>query len=128
MEDTMPERRKSKRRSISYYMRIVDVGTNQMIGHLADINLQGLKIDSQKPLQVNKDYRLRIYTTADVADKDHIDFVTRAKWCEPEQLEPGIYNIGFEILEIDRHDAGIIQHIMDKYCIRENNLDFLNRG
>jgi hypothetical protein len=120
----MPERRKSKRRSISYYMRVIDASANQMIGHLADITLQGLKIDSQKPLQVNKEYRLRIYTTADVADKDYIEFSACARWCEPDTLEPGIYEIGFEIVRILHHDAEIVQHIVDKYSIRENSLNF----
>jgi len=120
----MPERRKSKRRSISYYMRIIDTGSNQMIGHLADISVQGLRIDSQKPLQVKKEYRLRIYTTADVADKDYIEFAACARWCEPDQLEPGLYDVGFEIVGIDRHDADIVQRIMNKYSVRENSFNF----
>jgi PilZ domain len=117
----MPERRKLDRRSISYYLRIIDVDANQMIGHLADISLQGLKMDSQKPLPVNKEYRLRLNTTADVADKDFIEFAARSKWCQLDALEPGLYDIGFEIVKIDPHDAEIVQHITDKYCARGNS-------
>ena len=29
----MAERRKFERRSISYYLRVIDAGTNQMLGH-----------------------------------------------------------------------------------------------
>ncbi len=50
----MAERRKSERRSISYYLRIIDADSNLMLGHLGDITLQGLKMDSQKPLPVKK--------------------------------------------------------------------------
>jgi hypothetical protein len=120
----MPERRKTKRRSISYYMRVIDVGANQVIGHLADITLQGLKIDSQKAVPVPRDFRLRIYTTEDVSDKDHIEFVATTRWCEIDSFEPGLYDIGFEIVRIDAHDAAIVQRIVDKYSAKENNFNF----
>jgi len=120
----MPERRKYQRRSISYYLRVIDAGTDQMIGHLADITLQGLKMDSQKPLPVNQNYRLRINTTPDVADKDFIEFDTFTRWCELDPLQTGLFEIGFEIYKIAPHDAGIIQRIVDKYSSRENNFNF----
>ena len=120
----MLERRKTKRRNISYYLRIVDTGTNQIIGHLADITLQGLKVDSQKEIPVPKEYRLRIYTTADVSDRDYIEFVACTRWCHIDPLEPGLFVIGFELIKIEPHDKEIIQHIVDKYSARENAFNF----
>ncbi len=120
----MPDRRKSTRRSISYYLRVIDVEANQVIGHLADISLQGLKIDSQKPVLVNKEYRLRIYTTGDVSDIEFIEFLACTRWSELDPLDLGLYDIGFEIVEIDRHAAEIVQHIIDKYSAREASYHF----
>ena len=120
----MPERRKSQRRSISYYLRIIDAGTDQMIGHLADITLQGLKMDSQKPVPVNQKYRLRINTTADVADKDFIEFSAFTRWCQPDPLQTGLYETGFEIVKIAPHDSEIVQRIMDKYSAPRNSYKF----
>jgi hypothetical protein len=120
----MAERRKFERRSISYYMRIIDVGENQMIGHLADITLQGLKMDSQKPLPAKREYRLRINTTADVADKGSIEFVASSRWCQPDPLQTGLYVIGFQITKIAPHDAEIVKRIVDKYSARENTFNF----
>jgi len=105
-------------------MRIIDIGANQLIGHLADITLQGLKMDSQKPLPVKKEYRLRINTTADVADIDFIEFVACTRWCQLDPLQTGLFEIGFEILKIDPHDAEIVQRIVEKYSARENRLYF----
>jgi hypothetical protein len=120
----MPERRKTKRRSISYYMRVIDTGANQVIGHLGDITLQGLKMDSQKPIPVPKDFRLRIYTTSDVSDKDYIEFLASTRWCQIDPLEPGLYDIGFEIVRMDPHTAAIVQRIVDKYTTKENSFNF----
>jgi hypothetical protein len=120
----MPERRRTKRRSISYYMRVIDVGSNQVLGHLADITLQGLKMDSQKAVPVPKDFRLRIYTTADVSDKEYIEFFASSRWCQIDPLEPSLYDVGFEIIRIDPHDAAIVSHIVDKYTAKESNFIF----
>jgi hypothetical protein len=120
----MAERRKTERRSISYYMRIIDSGANEMIGHLADITVEGLKMDSQKPLPANKEYRLRINTTADVADKDSIEFTASTRWCRPDPLQTGLYEVGFEILKISALDSTIVQRIVDKYSTRETTFNF----
>ncbi len=117
----MAERRRIQRRSISYYMRVIDASENQMIGHLADITLTGLRMDSQKPIKVFKDFQLRIYTATDVADKDFIEFSARTRWCNIDPVDPGVYDIGFEIIKIAPHDAEIVKHIMDKYSSRDNS-------
>jgi hypothetical protein len=120
----MVERRTTERRSISYYLRVIDAGANQIIGHLSDITLHGLKIDCQKPLLGIKEYRLRIYTTSDVADKDFVEFLANTRWCRPDPLEPGLYNVGFEIVKMDPHDTRIVQNIVDKYSTRETTFNF----
>ncbi len=120
----MSERRKITRRSISYYMRVIDATENQMIGHLADITLTGLRMDSQKPIKVPEEYHLRIYTTPDVADKDYIEFVAWTRWCQVDPVDPGVYDIGFEIIRIAPHDAEIVKHIVDKYSSRANSFMF----
>jgi nicotinic acid phosphoribosyltransferase len=120
----MTERRRIQRRSISYYMRVIDATENQMIGHLADITLTGLRMDSQNPIKVSKEYRLRIYTTSDVADKDFIEFGARTRWCNVDPVDPGVYDIGFEIIKITPHDSEIVKHIMDKYSSQQNSFMF----
>jgi len=117
----MTERRRIQRRSISYYLRVIDAGENQMIGHLADITLTGLRMDSQKPIKVLKEFQLRIYTSSDVSDKDYIEFGARAKWCKIDPVDPGLYDVGFEIIKISPHDTAVVKHIMDKYSSRDSS-------
>jgi PilZ domain len=105
-------------------MRVIDVDEKQMIGHLADITLTGLRMDSQQPIKVNKLYQLRIFTTPDVADKDYIEFAATTRWCRMDPIDPGVYDIGFEIIKIAPHDAEIVKHIVDKYSARDNSFMF----
>ena len=100
----MQERRKLKRRNMSYYVPVIDPKSNEIIGHLVDISPQGLMMDSQTMFPVERDCRLRINVTADVANKNSIEFIARSKWCRQDSIEAYLYDIGFEIIKIEDKD------------------------
>ena len=113
------ERRTLKRRSLAYYMLVMDANTQETIGHLVDITPKGLLMDCPKPLPLEKDFRLRLETMPDVADKAYITFTARTKWCLPDVIEPYLYDIGFSIVDIALHDAEIVQRIAEKYAAQD---------
>ena len=118
-QPSIQERRKLKRRSLAYYMLVMDANSGEMIGHLVDITPLGLMMDSEKSLPLGTDFRLRLDTMPDVADKDYIKFTARSKWCLPDAVEPYLFDIGFSIIDIAQHDAEIIQKITEKYATRD---------
>ena len=119
-QPSIPERRKLKRRSLIYYMLVLDANTQQMIGHLVDISAHGFMMDSQKSLPVGTDFHLRLDVTSDLADKTYIKFTARSRWCLPDVIEPYLFDIGFSIIEIAPSDAEIIQRIAEKYAARDS--------
>ena len=114
-EPNTKERRRLKRQNLAFYMQVLEPDTLQVVGHLADINKIGLMVDGLKPLIIGREYRLRLDTTPEVADKTCIQFNAKAKWCRMDKITPNTYNIGFEITSISAHDADIIQRIADKF-------------
>ncbi len=111
----MDERRRLERKDFSYYMRLVDNDTHDLVGHLVDISSGGFKLDSQSPIPVNKDFRLRMDLTSEVATKPSMVFVARSKWCEVDPLDPFIYNVGFQLVNISPGDLEIFHRMMEKY-------------
>lgn len=111
----MDERRRIERKDFSYYMRLIDNDTQNLVGHLMDISSGGFKLDSQKPIPANKDFRLRMDLTSDVANKPYMVFVARSKWCEVDPLDPFVYNVGFQLVNISPSDLDIINRMMEKY-------------
>ena len=111
----MSERRNIERKEFSYYMRLVDNDTQELVGHLMDISSGGFKLDSQKPIPINKDFRLRMDLTSEVADKPAMTFVARSKWCEIDPLDPFVYNVGFQLINIAASDLEIINRMIEKY-------------
>ena len=111
----MEERRNRERRDFSYYMRLVDNDTQDLVGHLVDISSSGFKLDSQTPIPVDKDFRLRMDLTSEVANKPAMVVVARSKWCEVDPLDPFIYNVGFQLVNISPADLEIINRMIEKY-------------
>ena len=111
----MSERRNVERKEFSYYMRLIDNDTQELVGHLMDISSGGFKLDSQKPIPVNKDFRLRMDLTSEVANKPSMIFVARSKWCKIDPLDPFVYNVGFQLINISPSDFNIINRMIEKY-------------
>jgi PilZ domain len=120
----MGERRRTKRRSISYYIQVMDSSTNKILGNLADVSKGGIMVDGRQALQVNEEIRIRMDTTPEVANVLHIDFIARVKWCQVDASAPGIYDIGMELVNISSMNAEVLARIADKYGSHESNFSF----
>ena len=121
----MDDRRNLERKDFSYYMRLIDNDSQDLVGHLVDISSGGIKLDSQGPIPINKDFRLRMDLTSEIADKPAMIFVARSKWCEVDPLDPFIYNVGFQLINIAPADLDIINRMMAKYGkkIKDKRID-----
>ena len=117
----MNERRNIERREFSYYMRLVDNDTQELVGHLMDLSSGGFKLDSQTPIPPNKDFRLRMDLTSEVANKPSMVFVARSKWCQTDPLDPFVFNVGFQLINISPSDFNIINRMIEKYGKKPEN-------
>ena len=111
----MAERRSKDRKDFSYYMRLTDVDSGELVGHLVDISINGFKLDSQKPLPVDKVFRFHMDLTSEVASKPFMVFKARSKWCQTDPFDPFVYNVGFELVDIAPSDSAIFKRIVEQY-------------
>jgi hypothetical protein len=127
-EPDMVERRKLSRRNFSYYMRLMNDKTGELVGHLTDISTNGFKVDSLKVIPANVDFSFRIELTGEVANKTYMVFGARSRWCEHDRFDPNSYNVGFQITNITPADLEIFSRMFEKYGSRGVNntsLDYL---
>ena len=117
----MDDRRNLDRKDFSYYMRLVDNDTQELVGHLVDISSGGFKLDSQNKIPPNKDFRFRMDLTSEVASKPSLVFLARSIWCEVDPLDPLSYNVGFQLLNISPGDIEIFNRMMEKYGTRSDD-------
>ena len=109
------DNRREVRKAFTYYMQVTDAITEELIGHLSDISLSGFKLDAEKPLPLNRDFRFRLPLFSDVADKPDMIFGARSKWCRADPIDPFVYNVGFELTAINPADTEIFVRLIEKY-------------
>jgi hypothetical protein len=109
------ERRQISRRTFSYYMRVLDDASGKLIGHLSDISKDGFKLDSKYAVPLNVDLRLRIDQTNAISNKSFLVFTARARWCQRDIQDPTLYNVGFQLIQIDPSDYAIFAKMFEAY-------------
>jgi len=111
------EKRNVSRRKFGYYMRVVDNISSELVGYMADISPRGFKLDSPKPVTVNKDFTLRLDLTPDISDRSFIIFIARCKWSSTDPYDPTTYVEGFQVMNISARDEEIFNRILEKYGV-----------
>jgi hypothetical protein len=117
------ERRKRERRSFSHYMRLMNENTGELIGHLVNISPEGFQLESLKPVPPNTDYPMRIEVPEELGSKPFIVFIARSKWCQRDRIDPGLYDTGFQIVDMNPNDLEVFQLIFEKYGSSSDNRD-----
>lgn len=111
----MPEKRKAPRKKFSFYMRVLEDDTEEIIGHLVDISNIGLRLETNDPFPLEQDYKVHMELTPDVSDKLFMFATIRSKWCKNDDIMPNLYQVGFEITNISPHDREIYQRLLEVY-------------
>lgn len=124
------ERRKLSRRNFSYYMRVLDEVTGNLVGQLSDISTGGFKIESSQPIAAGTDFQLRIDQTREISNKNYLSFTARVKWCSRDPFDPTIYNVGFELVDMTPADYDIFIKMFNEYGVQrqahhKSNSDYL---
>ena len=116
----MDERRKLPRKYLMAYSSVFSKSSGQMLGYLCDLTLEGLMVISKEPSQPDKEIELRIdLPEVPKFPKRRILVNSRVAWCQPD-VDPSLYNIGFQIMELAPGDDAIIEQMIDAYQFRRD--------
>ena len=112
----MPEKRTVPRKKFNMYMRGLNDDTGEILGHMVEVSKSGLRLETVGPLPVGKDYYLRIELTPDLgAPMPFIVFIAGSKWCKMDAIQPNLFQVGFEIVEMVPEDTEVFLRIIQKY-------------
>lgn len=113
-------KRKLPRRNFSYYMRVLDKRTGDLVGQISDISTGGFKLESNTPVAVGLTLELCIDQMSQISEKSFIVFSARTRWCERDPYDPTIYNVGFQLLDMTPADYDIFVKMFNSYGEQKN--------
>jgi hypothetical protein len=121
----MPERRVNPRRYLKSYLQVLDRNTENIVGHLVNINHNGAMMISERPISDDTSLRLRLVLPEKFEGNDTIDIRSRSVWCQQDRFNPELYASGFKIERIHQTDEAFIDRFIDKFCfepMKETNI------
>ncbi|HQC73209.1 MAG TPA: PilZ domain-containing protein [Candidatus Competibacteraceae bacterium] len=109
------ERRAYERYSANFYLCIHEQQSGELLGHIIDISLGGLKLLHQEPLATDIDQPLRVRLAAALENGLHtnIDLTVRVVWSGMD--DNGVdYNTGVQFTELTSQAQQALQMIIEE--------------
>lgn len=120
----MIERRRQDRVFLNIFSRVFDRGSGRVLGNLSDLSRMGAMIISDAPVPAKKMYNVRFeLPDPQLFSADHLDVDVRVAWCSPD-IDPTLYNIGFEFYSINEQENRIIMNMIKTYEFRRVPPDY----
>ena len=84
------------------------------MGRLTDITKDGMMLESQKPIEVKKGYRLSMQLPNSFVRKQKLTFDAKSVWCKKED-DFESYKAGFQLQNLDTKVEKEINRLMEKF-------------
>ena len=109
----MSDKRKYRRVSLLYYLKVYDLATKQCLGHLVDISAGGLKMISESQIDPEKSHDLSIYLPE---DHPHEAFNIKAEICwSTTDINPDYIASGFRFIGLSPAGTKFIKMLISRY-------------
>lgn len=124
----MQERRRIHRRYLAIYSRVFNYRSGNLIGYLADLSQKGTMLIADCALAENEKYSLRFDLPKNPPfSVKHLIIEARVAWCRMG-VDPLLHSIGFEFLQVDKKQTGVIEEMIEAYEFNWNMPDDSHKG
>ncbi len=93
--------RKFKRRHLIYYLEVFNDETDELLGYIVDLTVNGLKMVSREEIKPKQDFRLRLILPEEYCKAGQVVFDARSMWCSPD-VNPDFYAAGFSAPDLSQ--------------------------
>lgn len=110
----MKDFRRRPRDVVDQYLPVVDRDTEELVGYLTDVTVDGGMLQSEEPIEENRTYNLRMELDEQIQGSNHIDVEAQSKWCRKER-NAVFHNSGFEFSDVSEDDRSRIAELAERY-------------
>ena len=117
MNSTEPfgaDKRRLKRWYLVMYLRVHDQDTGELLGHIVDINKEGMRLVSDKLIPSNQTFRLWVDVPKESGTHQRIQLNAESLWCDRD-VNPDFYDTGFRIHTISTQALLQLQLLIEEF-------------
>ena len=89
-----------------------------LIGNLVDISTKGIMVVSEKVIEPNTRYRLRMVLPDTVDGSKEVDFDAESRWCRNDANQ-AFYDTGFELLDPSMEFLDAVDRLVEDCLFKE---------
>ncbi len=110
----MEDVRTQKRRHLIYYLTVTEDKTNRPLGRVVDITTDGLKVCTEIPIDINRNYSLRMDLPDSETGPKHVTFDAEGVWTDRD-VNPDLWDIGFKMIHTPPEVRDTITELIKEY-------------
>lgn len=108
------ELRSEKRRKLYYYLDVIRLDNNEIIGKLVDLTTGGFLITSLLIIPDGATLKLKIKFPQPVGNLEGLVFNAEKMWSKPD-LNPEYNLIGFKTKDVSEKDLKYLEFLIERY-------------
>ena len=108
----LTESRKQNRRKAKAYLNVFDRNSQQFIGHVVDMTIEGVKLSSVREFDVNSVFQFIVDLPFEVSNSTEIRFDAKCVWCGKGESAQE-YQAGFELQDVSVEESGRINALLN---------------
>ena len=108
------EKRRLQRWYLVMYLRVYNQETGELLGHIVDVNKEGIRLVSDKAIPVNQTFRLSVDVPKESASHQRIQLEVASLWCGKD-VNPDFYDTGFRINTISTQALLQLQLLIEEF-------------
>ena len=106
--------RRLQRWYLVMYLRVFNEDTGDLLGHIIDINKEGLRLLSDQPIAPNQTFHLGVDVPKDNIARQRIHLEAVSLWSGPD-INPDFYDTGFRLQNISTQTLLQLQLLIDEF-------------
>lgn len=108
------DKRKQPRRHLIYYLKVVQPGSGELVGHLIDISSIGMMMIGKQALEPGQILALQILTPTVFEEASHLDVVCETIWCHKD-VNPEYFASGLRFVVPLPETETVIQDLVEAF-------------
>lgn len=107
-------KRRLKRWYLVMYLRVFDEETGELLGHIVDINKEGIRLVSDKHIPTHRTFRLWVDVPKEGAARQRIHLEAESLW-SGQDVNPDFYDTGFRIHNVSTQALLQLQLLIEEF-------------
>tara|TARA_B100000315_G_C14061924_1_gene356638 strand:+ start:164 stop:517 length:354 start_codon:yes stop_codon:yes gene_type:complete len=95
----MENEKRLKRNQLIYYLEAFDLKNSKPLGHLVDINKNGIALLSKNPIKTNSTFPIKLMFEEKIMGNSYLKLLVKSLWTKKD-FNPAYHITGFELLNV----------------------------